>query len=359
MNKDDVSRTKALLHTYYGIVHLSQELARIRVRRVTFGTALISNLEPLGGAWFWAILIVLSPFMIVYLSTLGTRWADVLILGFGTFLNYAFILLNIGPWYARFTFKVTTEDERMGLEAARFIANRVSLLIVLPVLLLIILVVGSLSYELGITLLFGLTAFDLATSTYAQTGFTLRNLGDVGNLSGALMGKTNILVRNIENLTSDLVQRIADMGLERSEIEHLARLSDNDLHRRQVDLETVNFRLALFTIVVTLLLSQQILELVIRASLALNDFLWVFGNTASQILGFTGMFAAILSTWIYIMLWWYLINIFWTVMFQLSSALLFIYFNEYRAAYSLQQALTLLSFTAIHETSPNQGTGFL
>jgi hypothetical protein len=235
-------------------------------------------------------------------------------------------------------------DEKWGAPAAKFIANSVSLLIILPILVVLVFISSFISYNLGLILLFVSTIINLGTSIFAQAGFTISNLRDFGNIFGALIGMPTILVRNTEDLTSDIVRDIEGRRIDKKEIELITKLSENDLHKSQVDLETVNFRLALIAIITTIFLSQQILDITIKAFISINNFLFLFSETTSQILGFSGILDRILSVGVYFLLWGWFANIALSLIYQTVSSLLFVYFNNYRAAYSLQQALLLFNY---------------
>jgi hypothetical protein len=325
-------------------VQKSRSLARIKIRRVTFGKALISRLSLFGGAGLWVSLLIVSAIIIVVLYSVHAIWSNSTIVGLGTFINYVFILLNIAPFYIRQTKKLSITDEQWGIFTANIIVNRITLLVVLPILILLTFFSALLFPKLGSIILFGLTMITLATSIYVQIGYSINNVRDFGNLFSALIGKSNNLIKETDDLISEIMDETLVNTVDKQDFDVLIKLSENDLNNAQVDLETVNFRLAIFAVVVSILLSQQILDLAIKAYSIINGFFYTFSDVSSQVLGFSGLFKDSFTTGIYILLCWYLINIVLSMIYQSSSGLLFLYFNNYRAAYALQQALILSSY---------------
>jgi hypothetical protein len=337
-----------LLQIYVELVANSRELALTKVRKVTFGKELALHLVTYGGAWVWLLLIVFSIALLVIIAPMKEYGANLLKLAAGTFISYLIILINIGGLYVSSPFGGQKDIEPRSSRAANIVANNISLFVLLPLSIMVSIIVGLISYPSGLSVLFMFSLVAVVTSLLVLIGFTKNNFIDYRNMVAVLLGDRKTLNRDMEHLFFDLLEKIKTHKINLDETEYFAKLSENDLHKAQVDIETINFRLAIIAIIITILFSQQLETMIVTGTKTVIEFLYTFSQTASQILGFSGVPKEIFVVGVYILLLWWLANLVISLGFQLISSFLFIYFTNYRAAFALQQAFVLYSYHAAH-----------
>jgi hypothetical protein len=335
---------KTLLNIYAQLVANSQELARTKVRNVTFGKELIFLLKPYGGVWLWSLFVISSIALLIFIAPAKEVGASLLTLAIGTFINYLIILINIGGLYVSSPIGGQKDIESRSSKAAHVVVNKISLLVVLPLSIIISVVFGLISYPIGFSILFMFSLIAIGISALVLIGFTKNNFIDYKNMVAVLLGDRKTLSRDMDQLLLDILEKIKANKMNLGEVKFLSKLSENDLSKSQVDIETINFRLAIIAIIISILFSQQIETIIINGSKTLIDFLYTFSQATSQILGFSGILKDIFVVGVYVLLLWWLLNMVLSLGFQLASSLLFIYFTNYRAAFALQQALVLYSY---------------